>query len=227
MSVYHETRGRVSSRGNYDDRYYDLYDDRQMQLISTKDKRSRSLDRTAGATSTALVVKRREVSREPVRRSDQKYLVRSSRTHRRHPDHGRPPIIEYDRPEARPPPGIRPPIIDWSRSRSRSRSTSVSYSRSRSRSRSRSWSRSRSRSRSRDRSPLRRHRHHRHIRKVSKKTITEYEVDPKLIRRRRDSDTKIVLMGPSRVIFVRVRVTDIRPETLDHFGYPWEWDRVR
>lgn len=31
----------------------------------------------------------------------------------------------------------------------------------------------------------------------------------------------------TQVTFIRVSVRDICPETLDHFGYPWEWASVR
>ncbi|KIW59116.1 hypothetical protein PV05_03591 [Exophiala xenobiotica] len=34
-------------------------------------------------------------------------------------------------------------------------------------------------------------------------------------------------MEPTRMTVVRVRVAQIRPETLDYFRYPWEWDKDR
>ncbi len=81
-------------------------------------------------------------------------------------------------------------------------------------------SRSRSRSRSRNRGSHHR-RHHSYVREISKKTITTYLVDSRLSRPRR-----AIIMEPTRMTVVRVRVAQIRPETLDYFRYPWEWDKV-
>ena len=96
-----------------------------------------------------------------------------------------------------------------------------SRSRRSSRSRSRSSSKRRSRSRSRNRGCHHHHRHHSHVREISKKTITTYLVDSRLSRTRR-----VTTMETTRTTFMRVRVAHIRPETLDYFRYPWEWDRV-
>jgi hypothetical protein len=114
----------------------------------------------------------------------------------------------------RPP---RPPMVpDRSPSRSVSGSDSENDSRSRSRSNSRSPNRSRSRSRSGSRrchSRRHRRRRDRGVQKISKTTVTKYAV-PNSHRR------------PGNIIFIRVSVRDICPETLDHFRYPWEWDTV-
>ena len=252
MSVYRDSRGRQTTQYYDDDRYdrpyYDLYNDRQNDQMIVRqprdsvleDSSSRSVTRVVAPPSGAVVVRGRSAS-AVARRTDQKFLVRSSRRHKK---------------PSRPTWPVRPPRPGWSHSRSRSRShsrsrsrssrsssthsesrsRSRSHSRSRSRSRSRSSSRSRSRSRSSDGRPhrhphrhrRRHHHHHRHghIKKISSATVTKYAVDPRLSHPHHGHSREIVRAETNRTKFVRVRVTDISPETLDHFRYPWEWDKV-
>ncbi len=194
------------------------------------------------AVSGHLVIRNKSRSRSTVRLSDQKFLVRA-----------RSPNMH-----------LRPPVDD--RTRSTSRDQCRSRTRSRRRSRDESWSRSRSRSRSRRRSssscddlgrPTRPGRPDRSpsgsrngcspgprsVKKISRKTVTRYAVDPALSRgsnqthhRSRsqhqqvscnsESDRRMVRVEASRTNVVRVRASDICPESLDHFRYPWEWSSV-
>ena len=187
--------------------------------------------------SGQLIVADRSRSRSTVRVSDQKFLVRvrSSNQHLRPPD--------YDRGQSR--------SRDQSRSRTRNRHSNGCRSRS-GRSSSSSSRRSDGDQPTRpvrpERSPSRNQNRcspsPRHVNEISRKTVTRYAVDPALSRGSRHShhhrsrsqhqqtcdnlvsDRRMIRVEASRTTFVKVRTRDICPESLDHFGFPWEWSSV-
>jgi hypothetical protein len=218
MSAYQGSRGRLGSYEN--DRYDPILDGRYR---ATNDNEDRALTVLRSSNEAGFPTRSRSadgsdqrLAQRPIRQSDQKYLVRRSR--KSYDQQPRPVVVTHHH---------RPSSRRSSRSRSSSRGSSSSSSSSSGQSRSRSRSRSRSphhphRPHHPHWPPHHHHHHHHHghynVRQVAKTTITEYKVD----RHSHRPSPK-----PARYDYTRVRVIDVRPETLDHYRYPWKWDYVR